>query len=345
MAPHTSTRTPTRRARRAVVVAALSLLPFLLGSPSGAQPTQEELEAARARLAAAGERLDALVEWYDQTKLAVADVSARLAQLRAVRDEARNRAEEATSQLHATAAEAYKNPVSPLVLLLSSTSTADLRARLQFLQTVAQIHRDTAVAARVQGERARRAAVRVEHTLAEQRDLLKSLDDRRAEIERDVAAFEAEVVRLEEATRKPVVFDLTSSGPAPARLPEPATLAPPVASDAAGAIATAESVIGTPYQYGGSSPEGGFDCSGLTMWAWGRAGVSLPHSSAAQYEALPHVDRSGLQPGDLVFFYNPIHHVGLYVGGGMMIDSPHTGTEVQRRAVQWDVYVGAARPG
>jgi cell wall-associated NlpC family hydrolase len=323
----------------------LFVFPFLPGSPSAAQPAERELEGARNQLAAASERLGALVEWYDQTKLAVDDVSARLAEFRAVRDEARARAEEATSQLRATAAEAYKNPVSPLVLLLSSTSTADLRARLQFLETVAQIHRDTAVVARVQGERARRGAERVEGALAEQRDLLKSLGDQRAEIEEDVAALEAEVDRLEEAIQEPVVFDLTTSGPAPAPLPEPETIAPPVASDASGAITAAESVIGTPYQYGGSSPQGGFDCSGLTMWAWGQAGVSLPHSSAAQYEALPHVDRSELQPGDLVFFYNPIHHVGLYVGGGQMIDSPHTGTEVQRRAVQWDVYVGAARPG
>ncbi|MGH2709608.1 MAG: C40 family peptidase, partial [Actinomycetota bacterium] len=114
---------------------------------------------------------------------------------------------------------------------------------------------------------------------------------------------------------------------------------------AAGAIAAAESVLGVPYQYAGDSPEEGFDCSGLTMWAWAHGGVSLPHSSAAQYAALPHIDKSQLQPGDLVFFYNPIHHVGLYVGGGMMIDAPHTGTVVQRRAIEWSVYTGAARPG
>jgi cell wall-associated NlpC family hydrolase len=57
------------------------------------------------------------------------------------------------------------------------------------------------------------------------------------------------------------------------------------------------------------------------------------------------VDKADLQPGDLVFFYSPIHHVGLYVGGGMMIDAPHTGTVVQRRAIYWENYVGAARPG
>jgi cell wall-associated NlpC family hydrolase len=63
-----------------------------------------------------------------------------------------------------------------------------------------------------------------------------------------------------------------------------------------------------------------------------------------QYAVLPHVAQSDLQPGDLVFFYSPIHHVGLYVGGGRMIDAPYTGTVVQMRPVEWNVYVGAARP-
>ena len=88
----------------------------------------------------------------------------------------------------------------------------------------------------------------------------------------------------------------------------------------------------------------GFDCSGLTMWSWAHGGVSLPHSSAAQYAVLPHVSRDQIQPGDLLFFYSPIHHVALYVGGGLVIEAHHPGTVVAMDVPDWPNYVGAARP-
>ena len=87
-----------------------------------------------------------------------------------------------------------------------------------------------------------------------------------------------------------------------------------------------------------------FDCSGLTSWAWGQAGVYLPHQSAQQYASVPHVPSSAAQPGDLIFFYSPISHVGIYVGGGMMIDSPNSGSTVRRAAVNWGNVTGVGRP-
>jgi cell wall-associated NlpC family hydrolase len=82
------------------------------------------------------------------------------------------------------------------------------------------------------------------------------------------------------------------------------------------------------------------------MWAWQHGGVSLPHNSQAQYAATARVDKSDLQPGDLVFFYSPISHVSLYIGGGRMIDASHPGASgaVQVKTVWWDDYVGAGRP-
>jgi cell wall-associated NlpC family hydrolase len=109
------------------------------------------------------------------------------------------------------------------------------------------------------------------------------------------------------------------------------------------AVDTARAQLGKPYVYAGSGPDV-FDCSGLTMYAWAAAGVSLPHNAEAQYVSLPHVSQSELQPGDLVFFGNPIHHVGIYVGGGTMIEAPYTGVDVRYHTIYRSDYAGGARP-
>jgi cell wall-associated NlpC family hydrolase len=118
----------------------------------------------------------------------------------------------------------------------------------------------------------------------------------------------------------------------------------PVAGGAAQAIAFAQAQVGRPYCFGGAGP-GCYDCSGLTMAAWGSAGVPMPHFSGAQYDMFPHVPLSALQPGDLVF-WGPggSQHVGLYMGGGQMIAAPHTGDVVKVQAV-YGHPTGAARPG
>ncbi|MEX2393167.1 MAG: NlpC/P60 family protein, partial [Actinomycetota bacterium] len=100
---------------------------------------------------------------------------------------------------------------------------------------------------------------------------------------------------------------------------------------------------GKPYQWGAEGPDS-YDCSGLTMFAWRAGGVSLPHSSRAQFASLPHVPLSQLAPGDLVFSGNPIHHVAIYKGNGVVIQSPQTGEVVREESVWALNPVGAARP-
>jgi cell wall-associated NlpC family hydrolase len=134
-----------------------------------------------------------------------------------------------------------------------------------------------------------------------------------------------------------------SGDPSPAPSPKPTP--PPVSGKAGVAVAAAYSAIGTPYHFAGETPGVAFDCSGLTKWAWGRAGVSLPHQSGAQFASVPHVSRDQVQPGDLIFYYAPIGHVGIYVGGGMMIHAPNTGTQVALAPVHWNKVVGIGRPG
>lgn len=110
-------------------------------------------------------------------------------------------------------------------------------------------------------------------------------------------------------------------------------------------MSAAYSQLGVPYKFATASPGVNFDCSGLTKYAWGRAGVSLPHQSGAQYAALPHVSKSDVQPGDLIFYYSPIGHVGIYVGNGQLIHAPQTGDVVKVSAVNWGKVVGIGRPG
>jgi cell wall-associated NlpC family hydrolase len=88
-------------------------------------------------------------------------------------------------------------------------------------------------------------------------------------------------------------------------------------------------VIGTQYVWAAADPNVGFDCSGLVMWSYAHAGVSLPHSSAMMAAMLPHVSRADLVPGDLVFFYSPVSHVGIYAGNGTVLNATQSGEPVQ----------------
>jgi len=122
-----------------------------------------------------------------------------------------------------------------------------------------------------------------------------------------------------------------------------ASSAPAPASAASQAVAYAKAQLGKPYVWSAEGPNG-FDCSGLTMMAWRSAGVSIPRVAAAQYSMGRHISRSSLEPGDLVFFGSPIHHVGMYVGGGMMIEAPYTGQVVRYHTIDRSDYAGATRP-
>jgi cell wall-associated NlpC family hydrolase len=132
----------------------------------------------------------------------------------------------------------------------------------------------------------------------------------------------------------------TTAAPKPAA---PTGPPPPVSSGAGAAVNTAKAQLGKPYVYGGAGPDN-FDCSGLTMYAWRAGGVGLPHSAAMQYTAVPHVALTALQPGDLIFFGDPIYHMGIYVGGGQMIEAPHTGEVVRYASIYRPDLMGAGRP-
>ena len=168
----------------------------------------------------------------------------------------------------------------------------------------------------------------IESKLAEAKQLLGTLQA--DQFAKYTAAVKAVATRGRSVASRSRTGDIpTYNGPASGRASE--------------AIKTAYAQLGDPYVYGAAGP-GSFDCSGLTMYSWGAAGVSLPHSSSAQYSSLRHVAIADLQPGDLVFYYSPISHVAIYIGGGRIIHAPHPGQSVEIASLHLMPLAGAARP-
>lgn len=151
-------------------------------------------------------------------------------------------------------------------------------------------------------------------------------------------------------TRPPLVTAAkpTVTTPKPTVAPRP-TIAPPPdypapSPGAAVAVAAAKSQLGKPYVFGTNGPST-FDCSGLTQWAWAKAGVSMSHYTVSQFNEFPHVPLNALQPGDLVFFKIDLGHMGMYLGGGLIIHAPQSGDVVKIGRLADQNVVGAARPG
>jgi cell wall-associated NlpC family hydrolase len=145
---------------------------------------------------------------------------------------------------------------------------------------------------------------------------------------------------------------IAAAAPAPTPAPAPAPNPAPVqgGGSGSGAVQAAESQLGVPYVWGGATPGVGFDCSGLTMWAWGQAGVGLAHGATDQYYQIAHVSMSALQPGDLIFYGDSsyLYHVVMYVGSGpygsqTVIQAQNTGTNVMYTPIPPGAY-GAGRP-
>jgi cell wall-associated NlpC family hydrolase len=160
---------------------------------------------------------------------------------------------------------------------------------------------------------------RIDHKASKANDLLSQLKERAAE---------------ERASRSQ---DRTSA-------PTATPTAAPVSGGAGAALAYAMSKVGDAYVYGAAGPSA-FDCSGLTMAAWQQAGVSLPHSAAAQMSSGTPVSQSQLQPGDLVFYYSPVSHVGMYIGHGQIVNAENPSAGVKITGVNSMPYAGAVRPG
>ncbi|MFE6841611.1 NlpC/P60 family protein [Streptomyces sp. NPDC057686] len=177
--------------------------------------------------------------------------------------------------------------------------------------------------------------------LADLRAREGELAGHKATVEGKLAAARRLLAKLTAEER--AAYEERSAGGAPAG---PSATTPPAPADgtrAARAVAFAYGAIGKPYVWGATGP-GSFDCSGLTQAAWRSAGVSLPRTTYTQINAGQRVSRDQLAPGDLVFFYSGVTHVGLYIGNGQMIHAPRPGSTVRLAPIDSMPWAGASRP-
>jgi cell wall-associated NlpC family hydrolase len=285
-----------------------------------------------------------LVEEYAQAKLALNAAAQRSAVARARVRAAQVQLDAVRRSMSAVAAAAYRSGGADQFVQLVSTSTPqtflDRASSLDRIAAGQSAQLAAAATARHRLDAAGRDAAReaatqqaVARKLAADKATIQDLLDQQ---QRLLGSLKADQRRALEAARRAAAARASRSRSFP-------TYNGPASGRARVAVAEAYRKLGSPYQWGAAGPSR-FDCSGLTMWVWGKAGVSLPHSSQAQYGSGRHVSRGDLQPGDLVFYGSPIHHVGIYIGGGRMISAPHSGDVVKIQDAFRSDYTGAVRP-
>jgi peptidoglycan DL-endopeptidase CwlO len=362
-------RTPARR-RPALAVLAVTCgvalaTPLVASAPVAANPggSHVSLKQVRQRVDALYRRAEQATERYDTARenLRTGQRALRTAQDKTDRQQAYvARLDRITGQL--AAAQYRSGSVSPTLQIMLSRNPEDFVQGTANLEAV-NAHQEEALrraqAARAQLVRSKAALVtrvrhlqavradlatnktQIEDRLGEARSLLSELKakQRRRLAARQARAAQAQHVAPAAGATSPAAGGGSSTG---AGSPAPAVAAP-ASGGAATAVAYAYAQLGDAYVWGATGPSA-FDCSGLTMAAWAAAGVSLPHSSSMQASSGTPVSHSALQPGDLVFYYSPISHVAIYIGGGKVIHASQPGVPVEIAPVDSMPYSGAVRP-
>jgi cell wall-associated NlpC family hydrolase len=306
----------------ASVMAAGALATFAGSAGAAPKPTVSQVQKSVNRLTS---QEDQAAQQYDQSEQQLSSAKQRLALVdREVKTD-QAKFESMRSQIAAIASAAYENGnMTSIGALLTSSSpqavlsqasvllqlSSDRSAQVnEFIETARQLQQAQLTALRTKKAMATLDAQR----LARKRSLGKSLSQKKALL----ATLTAQQQQAVTTTSTIGVGGTTK-----------ATNPVPVSGAAGQAVAYAYSKLGDPYVYGATGPDS-FDCSGLVQAAWASAGVSIPRTTYEQVAALPAVSTSDLQPGDLLFFDGD-GHVGMYVGGGELIDAPQTGEDVEK---------------
>jgi cell wall-associated NlpC family hydrolase len=351
-----------------VIAIAASLV--AIGSASADPSISSKQGEARQVLAQIGRldhSLEQAVEAYNAANVKLGRIERNQKRVRFELRVAQSNLRRAQAKLSARLVAIYTSEESnsALEVLLGSRSLDDLLNRIDTVNRVAEqdvqvtrevttfkgvVTRRRAALRRAHAEQAKVVAARaaakrsIQGQLAQRRALLGSIRSEIAKLQAQERQRQVELAAQARA-RLPVQTRAVESAAAQnplgvgASTPEGASVAPPARYG--GVVGIAMRYLGVPYVWGGASPSG-FDCSGLVLYVYAQAGVSLPHSTYAMWGLGVAVSRAQLQPGDLVFLYG-LGHMGIYIGGGQYIHAPHTGDVVKISPLPTSGYVGARR--
>jgi len=371
--------TGVRRTAALVVIAAFAAA--ALAGPADASKisdTRAQVRAIEQQLNAMDIRLEASIQAYDGAQQHLTDVRHQIQQNTIKLRVAEHNLKVSRAHLAVFMVNAYKGTDvndDPAAYVLGAGSFTDLITRVEDVQRIgasehallkqvttaereiatrqAQLKSEERDAAKLVAQKRQQKAA-IEAGLRQRRALLSStkgelghlLHERQVHQQQAAAAAAAALAQQQQQQQQAQQAPPPSSGGGTGSSGGGGSYNPPPAGTLGQqAAAIAQQYLGVPYVWGGASPSG-FDCSGLVVYVYGRLGVSLPHYTVSLWNSGAHVSRDQLAPGDLVFFYS-LDHVGIYLGGGLFIHAPHTGTVVQISSLNssWysSAYDGAVR--
>ncbi|MGY2085497.1 C40 family peptidase [Blastococcus sp. SYSU DS0539] len=354
----TPLRTSARRTGRAGLALAGTVGILLATVPASAAPGTPGTSAEAAQLVAErGHQLEVVTERFNEAQDTLAAQQAAAAAAAATLEQATAELGRAQQAVRGIARSAFTGEsLGSFQAMLTSDSADEFVNRVATLETIAGHQSGILEHAARANVAAAQAQATAQQSAAEAQAAHDAVAGQQAELAEQVADFRAQYEQLSTAERQAAAAAAAAAHAqeAPAAEPQRASRSdraasapstPVVASSSAAqaAVDTAMAQRGKPYVWAASGP-GAFDCSGLTSYAYRAAGISLPRASRNQAAVGRAVSRDQLQPGDLVFFYSPISHVGIYIGNGQMVHAPTSGDVVKVASIDsMGGYNGARR--
>jgi cell wall-associated NlpC family hydrolase len=306
-----------------LVGAAVALTVTALPSGAAAAPSDATSTAQVAQLVAdASRQLEVVTEQVNEAKVQLDQQQAAVAAADQAAAAAKSQFDQLEPQIRQLARSAYtSDSLTRLDVLLTSSSADEFVHQLGTLDAIAGHTNEQVAQIATAAAQAKTAKAGADDAQAKAQKSYDDVSAQQKDLQAKIADYQSQYNALTAPQQQQVLASHGDTQAVPSGVVAPSAAAQQ-------AVDTALAQVGDPYVWGASGPDA-FDCSGLTQYAYSAAGISLPHSSSSQAGMGTPVSRDQLQPGDLVFFYSPVSHVGMYIGNGQMVHASTSGQPVK----------------